>query len=155
MGDRGPSPLPASGDSRNGDHPWASDEGPSIVAVVVRRLKRSAAFYLAAFFLAAAAAPHHHLDPIADLLSDGPSNSGTFAQITGVPGFDTGIFPGSLVQDESCLACFNRDFIASPAVAIALTQTLAPLPHRPVAPPLAIPSAPPAETPSRAPPTFA
>src|SRR5215471_4980599 len=97
----------------------------------MRRLaRRISAFYLLALFVAAAAAPHHHLDPIADLFSDRPSNSGTFVQIAGPGSLDRGVYPGSLVQDESCFACFHSDFVASPAVAIVVLQALAPAPHR-------------------------
>ena len=66
--------------------------------------RRMWAFCLATFLFVAAAAPHHHLDPAADLVSDGPSNSGTFAQIIGWAGLDRGFYPGALVQDEPCLA---------------------------------------------------
>ncbi len=111
------------------------------------------ALYLLAVFVAAALAPHHHLDPIADLFSDRPSNSGTFVQIDGPGSLERGVYPGALVQDESCFACFHSDFVASPAVAIAIVQSLAPLAaHRLRAP---TPPAPPvffADTASRAPP---
>lgn len=115
-------------------------------------LRRLTACYLLALFVAAAAAPHHHLDPIADLVSDRPSNSGTFAQITGPGSLDRGVYPGALVQDVSCFACFHSDFVASPAIALVLTQSLAPAPDRPFA---SSPSAPAvflADTSSRAPP---
>src|SRR5271154_1753261 len=95
--------------------------------------KRIPALYLLTLFASAAAAPHHHLDPIADLLSDGPSNSGTFAQIVGPGSLDEGVFPGALVEDESCFACFHSDFVGAPAVALVLTQSLQPLPDRPIA----------------------
>ena len=121
-----------------------------------RLLRRLPSFYLLTIFVAAAAAPHHHLDPIADLFSDRPSNSGTFVQIAGPGSLDRGVYPGELVQDESCFACFHSDFVASPAVAIAVIQSLAPLaPHRPLATP---PFAPPvlfSDTASRAPPASA
>ena len=74
--------------------------------------------------MGAALAPHHHLDPIADLLSDRPSNSGTISQIQGPGSLDTSVNPGALVQDESCLACFHSDFVASPAVALAIAFSL-------------------------------
>ena len=81
-----------------------------------------AALYLLALFAAAAAAPHHHLDPIADLISERPSNSGTFAQISSPQPRDDGFYPGGLVQDISCLACFHSDFVASQAVVLELIQ---------------------------------
>jgi len=87
--------------------------------------------YLLALFVGAAFAPHHHLDPIADLLSDRPSNSGTFTQVQGPRGLDDGVHPGRMVQDESCLACFHSDFVASPATVLALTHSLEPLAQSP------------------------
>jgi hypothetical protein len=122
---------------------------------VPSRLRLVCAGYLAAFFLAVAAAPHHHLDPIADIVSDGPSNSGSFTQISGPVGLDTGLYTGAMVDDESCLACFNRDFVASPAVVVALTHALARLPLHPLPPELAKPELVPAETSSRGPPSIA
>ncbi len=114
--------------------------------------RRRSAFYLVTFFCVATAAPHHHLDPIADLISDGPSNSGTFAQITGPIDPGQGFYPGALVQDEPCLACFHRDFLASPAVSILLALSLEPLPHRLAPASLASPVLVSADTSSRAPP---
>ena len=94
--------------------------------------RRLPAIYLLALFAAAAAAPHHHLDPIADIVSDGPSNSGTFAQIRESVGPGAGVYPGALVDDESCLACFHSDFVASPAISLALARPLEHLAGRPV-----------------------
>lgn len=96
----------------------------------MRRRRALPAFYLLALFLGAAIAPHHHLDPIADLFSDRPSDSGTFVQVAGHGSLDRGVYPGALVRDESCLACFHSDFAASPAVAIVPTEALARAPHR-------------------------
>ena len=117
------------------------------------RCRQLPALYLLAFFAAAAAAPHHHLDPIADLISDGPSNSGTFAQIISHGILGTGVYPGALVDDVPCLACFNRDFTASPAIVILLDQALQVLRHRPVTPTLTAPTLIPADACSRAPPS--
>jgi hypothetical protein len=117
--------------------------------------RRVPALYLLALFLAAAAAPHHHLDPIADLLSDGPSNSGTFSQVEGPGSFESSVYPGALVEDVSCFACFHSDFVVSPAVALLLTQLLQQVPHRPVAPALSMLARPASGTPSRAPPVLA
>ena len=116
------------------------------------RWRRLSAFYLATFFIAAAVAPHHHLNPIADLISDGPSNSGSFLQVSGPVDLGTGLYTGCLVDDESCLACFHRDFVASPTVAIALTPVFVSLPHDSALPGVAVPPLLAAETPSRAPP---
>jgi hypothetical protein len=119
----------------------------------MRAWRRFPAFYLLALFVGAALAPHHHLDPIADLLSDRPSNSGTFTQVQGPRGLDDGVHPGRMVQDESCFACFHSDFVASPAVAIVVLQALAlAAPHQlfsttPSAPPVFL-----SDTASRAPP---
>lgn len=119
---------------------------------MARHWRRFPALYLLALFLAAAGAPHHHLDPIADLVSDRPSNSGTFAQIAGPGSVDDGVYPGALVQDESCFACFHSDFVGSPAIALVLTQSLQPLPDRPLAPVLSAPVFFASDSSSRAPP---
>jgi hypothetical protein len=95
-----------------------------------RLLRRAPAFYLLGVFGLAAAAPHHHLDPIADLFSDRPSNSGTFVQIAGAGRLEHGAYPGRLVDDESCLACFHSDFVASAAVPIFSIQPFAWALHR-------------------------
>lgn len=122
---------------------------------MLSRWQRLWAFYLVALFVAAAAAPHHHLDPIADLLSDRPSNSGTFSQIAGPGSLDRGVYPGALVEDVSCFACFHSDFVVSPAVAVVLTELLKHVPHRPVVSPLSLLARPASETPARAPPVLA
>jgi hypothetical protein len=97
--------------------------------------RRPWAFYLATFLIVAAVAPHHHLDPIADLVSGGPSNSGTFAQIIRLAGQNQGFYPAALVQDEPCLACFDQDFMALPAVQFLVAMSFEPTPQR-LAPPL-------------------
>jgi len=117
--------------------------------------RRLSAFYLTGFFAAVAAAPHHHLDPLADILSDGPSNSGTIAQILAPNPFDAGVYPGTLVQDEPCLACFSRDFVAAPAVCVVVTPVFALLAHHPVPPTLPAARLLLASASSRAPPTLA
>ncbi len=77
-----------------------------------RTLRQAAAFYLLAFLLAVSAAPHHHLNPLADLLSDGPSDSGVILQIEGTVGSRGGpqLNPVRLIDDEPCPACFHHDF---------------------------------------------
>jgi hypothetical protein len=117
--------------------------------------RRLSAIYLLALFAAAAAAPHHHLDPIADILSDGPSNSGSFAQIREPVGLGAGFYPGGLVDDESCLACFHSDFVASPASSLALAKPLAPLAGRPAVRSDSTPSPLPSDASSRGPPALA
>ena len=117
--------------------------------------QRLSAFYLTGFFAAVAAAPHHHLDSLADLLSDGPSNSGTIAQILEPDGYEAGIYPGVLVDDFSCLACFHRDFVASPSLMVVLTPVFALLHQHPGSPTLPLPELVVAESSSRAPPRLA
>ena len=121
---------------------------------MLRATRRLSAIYLLALFAAAAAAPHHHLDPIADIVSDGPSNSGSFAQIRGPVGLGAGFYPGALIDDESCLACFHSDFVASPAIALALVAPLQPLIGRPVIPSVSTPAPVPSDSSSRGPPAL-
>lgn len=120
----------------------------------MRTWRRCSALYLLTLFLGAAAAPHHHLDPVADLVSDRPSNSGTFAQIQGPGSIDTGFYPGALVQDVSCLACFHSDFGGSPAVALTFTPALEALARQPLMEAPSVPSSFAADTSSRAPPVL-
>ena len=122
---------------------------------MLRHWRRLPAAYLLALFAVAAAAPHHHLDPIADLVSDGPSNSGRFAQILEPVGLGAGFYPGGLVDDESCLACFHSDFVASPAIVLALAVPLQPLPGRPIIPAVSSPAPLPSDASSRGPPALA
>ena len=103
----------------------------------------------------AAGAPHHHLNPIADLVSDRPSNSGTFAQLIGPAAQGHGLYPWVLVQDESCLACFDQDFVSSPALQFLLATSFDPLPQRLGPPLLPGPALVLADSASRAPPTRA
>jgi hypothetical protein len=124
-------------------------------SLMLKRWRRIPALYLLALFAAATAAPHHHLNSIADLVSDGPSNSGTIAMIVSPASHGVGFYPVDLVEDESCLACFHSDFAASPALAITLNPSLRPLAERPVAPTLSTLAPVPSDTPSRAPPVLA
>ena len=121
----------------------------------MRSLRNVLAVYFAAFFVAAAAAPHHHLNPVADIVSDGPSYSGSFVAFRGTSESGPALGTGRLIDDEWCLGCFNRDFVASPAVTIALTPVFVPLPLDPAPVPLALPDPRPADTSSRAPPGLA
>jgi hypothetical protein len=120
-----------------------------------RAWRRLPAIYLLALFAAASAAPHHHLDPIADIVSDGPSNSGRFTQIRGPVELGTGFYPGTLIDDESCLACFHSDFVASPAISLALARPLQPFAGRPVADAVSTPAPLPSDSSSRGPPVLA
>ncbi len=119
----------------------------------MRGWRRFPALYLLALFLGAAAAPHHHLDPIADLLSDRPSNSGTLTLIPGPGSLETGLYPGLLVQDESCFACFPHDFVTSPAILLFLTPPLRLSAHHAGPFPRAAPALLASGTSSRAPPS--
>lgn len=122
---------------------------------MMARWRRISATYLLALFAAASAAPHHHLDPIADIVSDGPSNSGRFTQIRGPVGLGTGFYSGALVDDESCLACFHSDFVASPAISLTLAAPLQPLAGRPLIASVSTPALVPSDSSSRGPPALA
>jgi len=122
---------------------------------MLRVWRRLPAMYLLALFAAASTAPHHHLDPIADIVSDGPSNSGSFAQIREPVGLGAGFYPGALVDDESCLACFHSDFVASPAIPLALARPLAFPAGRTVIRSESAPSPLPSDASSRGPPALA
>jgi len=91
------------------------------------RVRRSASLYLLSFLLAVAVAPHRHLNSLADLLSDGPSDSGMFVE-SGPPD-PTGkprVQPARLVDDDPCLACFHHDYAATASTSLVVVQTLAP-----------------------------
>jgi hypothetical protein len=118
-----------------------------------RGWRRCSAYFLLALFAAVAAAPHHHLNPVADLVSDGPSNSGRFAQFDGDA--DLGFAAGSLVDDESCLACFHHDFVSSPAAHVAVVPIFQPLQREADRNTPALGHDLPADTVSRAPPSRA
>ncbi|HEY6050524.1 MAG TPA: hypothetical protein VIZ58_04690 [Thermoanaerobaculia bacterium] len=87
--------------------------------------------FLALFFLAVAAAPHDHVNGLADLLLDQPSDSGEIAE-SDAPAADTGYgwYSEWLVNDDPCLACFNSDFVSTPAPILAFTPHLDRLPAR-------------------------
>src|SRR5262245_8667261 len=75
------------------------------------------AFYGVCLFLAVASARHRHVNAFEDLLSGGPSDSGT---VITTSMWDTGSGPsvGSarLIDDDPCLACFQNDYVASAGV---------------------------------------
>jgi hypothetical protein len=95
------------------------------------RWRRATGIYLSAFFLAVAAAPHDHVNGLADLLLDQQSDSGEIAESDALP-----VDPGSgwyserLVDDDPCLACFNSDFVSTPAPILAFMPHLERLPAR-------------------------
>ncbi len=120
------------------------------------RAGRIAAVYLTLFFCAVAVAPHTHLNGLEDLLFDQPSDSGIIPQpAVRLPRHGPAVVPLKYIHDVPCLACFTRDFVASPAAAFAFVPVLAPLPVRPAPAPLSRPELVPADTSSRAPPAAA
>ena len=85
--------------------------------------------YLLAIFGATFVSGHRHLNPIADLLSDSPSDSGFFLRAAhpsagGRPGLSGFVF----VDDDPCLACFWHDFLAFTAARHSLHVTVSILP---------------------------
>lgn len=75
------------------------------------------------FFLAVAAAPHRHLNPIEDLLSDGPSDSGlVLAQTAPSEGGEPLVQPLRILDDDPCLACFLHDFVGAAAPVFVLSS---------------------------------
>jgi hypothetical protein len=115
--------------------------------------RRVAATYLALFFGAVAVAPHTHVNGLEDLLLDQPSDNGVIEQPVARPSDGvTSIGPVHYVQDVPCLACFTRDFVASPSSTFAFVAILAPLHVSPAPATLPRPELVPADTSSRAPP---
>lgn len=97
------------------------------------RWRRATGIYLAFFFLAVAAAPHAHVNGLADLLLDQPSDSGEIAESAALPvDSDSGWYSESLVDDDPCLACFNSDFVSTPAPILVYLPHLERLPARSV-----------------------
>jgi hypothetical protein len=90
------------------------------------RCRRAVGTYLVLFFLAVAAAPHHHLNGLEDLLLDQPSDSGVFVESGAPLGEEDAPAWSSfrLVDDDPCLACFNRDFVSAPAPVLAFAVRL-------------------------------
>lgn len=72
---------------------------------------RAGAAYLLLFLSAALVAPHRHQNPLADLITDGQSDSGSFWLARDPLGFLPGVAFSSarLVEDGPCLACFWHD----------------------------------------------
>src|SRR5882724_4117919 len=86
--------------------------------------------YLLALLVSSLLAPHRHLNPIADLISDGPSDSGTFLRAVnpsagGQPAFSK----FNVVDDDACLACFSNDFRAFAATPFLLDIQVSTLPY--------------------------
>ena len=89
------------------------------------RVRRSTSFYLLAFLLAVAVAPHRHLNSLADILSEGRSDSGMFVQGgSSNAGGEARIDRAFLVDDDPCLACFHHDYAATPSTPFVVDRTL-------------------------------
>jgi hypothetical protein len=75
--------------------------------------------YLLGFLLAAAASPHRHADGVADLVSGGPSDSGSWVELARRDAETAAGVPRA-VDDDPCIACFANDYVFAPAVAAAI-----------------------------------
>jgi len=77
-----------------------------------RRSREFVSAYLVGFLLTAAVSPHRHKNDIADLLTDGPSDSGVFLDVSpaGPPGAPPLAETLRWTDDDPCLACFPYDF---------------------------------------------
>lgn len=110
-----------------------------------------------AFFFAVTVPPHRHFNSLDDLLSDGPSDSGIFVEMSSSQGDEAGLAFRSarLVDDDACLACFHNDFqAATEAVSVfLLSADPSPLARSISLPLLDEPPAQASRTRSRAPPT--
>jgi hypothetical protein len=129
---------------------------PKFFASRGRALRRSAALYLAGFWLAAVFSPHQHVNPVADLLSDGRSDSGVVCQVDGPsdPLRGVEINPVRLIDDDPCPACFSDDFAGVAGHWLAHAANLEILREAPEAPTPAalavLPDAPASRSPPRA-----
>src|SRR5215831_3123243 len=67
--------------------------------------------------------PHQHLNPIADLISDGPSDSGAVVWVRAplAPGGGPLWSGAEIVDDAPCLACFWHDMTATVAAVFAMS----------------------------------
>jgi len=80
--------------------------------VMARRIvRRSSALALLLLLSGSIFAAHRHLNPVGDLVSDGPSDSGIFlrALVAPHPGSGLDLSAFVLVDDDPCLACFWQD----------------------------------------------
>ena len=120
-------------------------------------LRRLTALNGLAFFLAVAVAPHFHLNSLEDLISDDPSDSGIFIELTSPASPEPGpaFRAARLVDDVPCLACFFDDFLSDtePVSVYFLAPVLEPLATVDAYRPTAEPAAPPSPNQSRSPPT--
>jgi hypothetical protein len=83
--------------------------------------------YALAFLISASAAPHRHRDSFADLLFDGPSDSGTCVVDTPAGESEGGANIRAAVDDDPCLACFHHDYAAAVPALIVFRETFAPV----------------------------
>jgi hypothetical protein len=90
-------------------------------------LRRSAALCLLVFVGATLVVSHSHKNPIADLITDGPSDSGIFVLASHLSAGALSYSSGRLVVDDPCLACFWHDVTATAAVFVALLIISTPL----------------------------
>jgi hypothetical protein len=91
------------------------------------RARRSTSFYLLGFLSAVAVAPHRHLNSLADLLSEGRSDSGMFVQAgPSNAGGGTQVQRALLIDDDPCLACFHHDYAATASTPFVIDRTLTP-----------------------------
>lgn len=93
-----------------------------------RRTRRVVSACLAALLLAAAASPHRHKNGLADLLTDGLSDSGVFVDASSLADRGSPLVERlRWVDDEPCLACFPSDFAAAPTATAVEVADLLPL----------------------------
>lgn len=90
------------------------------------------ACYLLAIFGSSLFAAHRHLNPIGDLLTDGPSDSGTFLRAVSPSNGKGAALSGFVfVDDDPCLACFWHDFLAFATIRYSLDVPVSILPYAP------------------------
>ena len=92
------------------------------------RARSWAARLLLAFCAGTLLSPHRHLNPIADLVTDGQSDSGIIVLPTerSAPDRSPVISGARTLFDEPCLACFWHDMTASAARVFRLTVVSVP-----------------------------
>jgi len=97
-----------------------------------RRVRLFTSIVLLGLFSGSMLSPHHHLNPIADLVSDGPSDSGRFLRsLDGPhPGNGEWFAPSDVVDDYPCPACFWHDALTLEASCIEFAAVLSVLPFR-------------------------
>jgi len=96
---------------------------------VFRRTRRSLALCLVGFLIGFAVAPHRHKNDLADLLTDGPSDSGIFLDVAPLAARNAGPLAESArwVDDDPCPACFPFDFATTAAATIVRATILPPV----------------------------